>query len=143
MTTLVCGVCRTAVMSRSIVIIGYRSAFQYLFRCSLFHSCGIIGSTTAYYLTRHPKFGPNISVHVLEATAVAAGSVSLVYYIYRPFIESISAEPRAKLAASSQRTGMAVRQPLWLRSPSTYTMSSPRNMEEIRNGGTAASKPSR
>ena len=71
------------------------------------------------------------------------GSVSLVYYTYHPFIESISTEPRGKLAVSSQRTGMTVLQPLWLRSPSTYTMNCLRSTEEIRNGGTAASRPSK
>ncbi|KAK4183677.1 FAD dependent oxidoreductase [Podospora australis] len=36
---------------------------------------GIIGSTTAYFLTRHPKFNPALhSVILLEATAIAAGA---------------------------------------------------------------------
>ncbi len=34
---------------------------------------GIIGSTTAYYLTRHPKFGPDVTVHIIEACSIAAG----------------------------------------------------------------------
>ncbi|AEO62762.1 7e741879-14ed-4257-bb4a-a2e301aa96c7 [Thermothielavioides terrestris] len=36
---------------------------------------GIIGCTTAYYLTRHPKFNPALhSVTLLEATSIAAGA---------------------------------------------------------------------
>ncbi|KAK4178755.1 FAD dependent oxidoreductase-domain-containing protein [Triangularia setosa] len=36
---------------------------------------GIIGCTTAYFLTRHPKFNPNLhSITLLEATAIAAGA---------------------------------------------------------------------
>ncbi|KAL2260926.1 hypothetical protein VTK26DRAFT_4947 [Humicola hyalothermophila] len=36
---------------------------------------GIIGCTTAYYLTRHPKFNPALhTVTLLEATAIAAGA---------------------------------------------------------------------
>lgn len=36
---------------------------------------GIIGSTTAYYLTRHPKFNPVLHrITLLEATAIAAGA---------------------------------------------------------------------
>lgn len=44
--------------SRSIVIVGG----------------GIIGATTAYYLTRHPRFGPDVSVHIVEACHIAAGA---------------------------------------------------------------------
>jgi hypothetical protein len=103
------------------------------------HSGGIIGSTTAYYLTRHPKFGPNTVVHVLEATAVAAGSVPSNASPSGSLILSISLEPQAKLAASSQRTGMPVLQPLWPHFPSTSTMSCPKSMVGTRNGGIAAS----
>jgi glycine/D-amino acid oxidase-like deaminating enzyme len=36
---------------------------------------GIIGSTTAYYLTRHPKYDPNLhSIHLIEGTKIAAGA---------------------------------------------------------------------
>ncbi|KAJ4388756.1 hypothetical protein N0V93_006216 [Gnomoniopsis smithogilvyi] len=36
---------------------------------------GVIGSTTAYYLTRHPKFNPSLhSITLLEATSIAAGA---------------------------------------------------------------------
>ncbi|KAL2136908.1 hypothetical protein VTI74DRAFT_69 [Chaetomium olivicolor] len=36
---------------------------------------GIIGCTTAYYLTRHPKFNPTLhTVTLLEATSIAAGA---------------------------------------------------------------------
>ena len=36
---------------------------------------GIIGCTTAYYLTRHPKFDPSLHrITLLEATAIAAGA---------------------------------------------------------------------
>ncbi|KAK3299416.1 FAD dependent oxidoreductase [Chaetomium fimeti] len=36
---------------------------------------GIIGCTTAYYLTRHPKFNPALhTVTLLEATAIASGA---------------------------------------------------------------------
>ncbi|KAL2015823.1 hypothetical protein VTK56DRAFT_4713 [Thermocarpiscus australiensis] len=36
---------------------------------------GIIGCTTAYYLTRHPKFNPALhTITLLEATAIAAGA---------------------------------------------------------------------
>ncbi|RMD43450.1 hypothetical protein DV735_g1676, partial [Chaetothyriales sp. CBS 134920] len=36
---------------------------------------GIIGSTTAYFLTRHPKYDPSRhSIHLLEATAIASGA---------------------------------------------------------------------
>src|SRR5258708_17201854 len=60
--------------------LGIAHRFQYPYRFSLLHRAGVIGSTTAYYLTHHPKFGPNIAVHVLEATAVAAWSVPLRPY---------------------------------------------------------------
>jgi len=56
-------------------IIGHRPAFLV---STPFHRCGIIESMAAYYLIRYPKFDPNITVHVLEVTAVAARSVSLV-----------------------------------------------------------------
>ncbi|KZT60437.1 FAD dependent oxidoreductase [Calocera cornea HHB12733] len=46
-------------MSRSIVIIGG----------------GVIGSSTAYYLTRHPAFNSaEIAIHIVEASFIAAGS---------------------------------------------------------------------
>ncbi|EJU05388.1 FAD dependent oxidoreductase [Dacryopinax primogenitus] len=46
-------------MSRSIVIIGG----------------GIIGTSTAYYLTRHPAYNPaNVAIHIVEASHIAAGS---------------------------------------------------------------------
>lgn len=36
---------------------------------------GIIGCTTAYYLTRHPKFNPALhTITLLEATSIAAGA---------------------------------------------------------------------
>ena len=36
---------------------------------------GIIGSTTAYFLTRHPKYDPSKhSIHLIEATAIASGA---------------------------------------------------------------------
>lgn len=36
---------------------------------------GIIGSSTAYFLTRHPKFNPSIhKITLLEATAIASGA---------------------------------------------------------------------
>lgn len=36
---------------------------------------GIIGSTTAYYLTRHPSYNPDIhSIHLIEATGIASGA---------------------------------------------------------------------
>ncbi|KAJ4418486.1 hypothetical protein N0V82_005566 [Gnomoniopsis sp. IMI 355080] len=36
---------------------------------------GIIGVTTAYYLTRHPKFNPSLhTITLLEATSIAAGA---------------------------------------------------------------------
>ncbi|RMZ78486.1 hypothetical protein DV737_g3872, partial [Chaetothyriales sp. CBS 132003] len=36
---------------------------------------GIIGSTTAYFLTRHPKYEPSKhSIHLLEATGIASGA---------------------------------------------------------------------
>lgn len=36
---------------------------------------GIIGSTTAYFLTRHPKFNPSLhKITLLEATAIASGA---------------------------------------------------------------------
>ncbi|KAG9777757.1 hypothetical protein ABEF93_006379 [Exophiala dermatitidis] len=36
---------------------------------------GIIGSTTAYFLTRHPKYNPAIhSIHLIEATGIASGA---------------------------------------------------------------------
>lgn len=36
---------------------------------------GIIGSTTAYFLTRHPKYNPRLhSIYLLEATSIASGA---------------------------------------------------------------------
>ncbi|KAI7780444.1 hypothetical protein LA080_016063 [Diaporthe eres] len=36
---------------------------------------GVIGSTTAYFLTRHPKFDPSLhKITLLEATSIAAGA---------------------------------------------------------------------
>ncbi|KIX09373.1 uncharacterized protein Z518_00452 [Rhinocladiella mackenziei CBS 650.93] len=36
---------------------------------------GIIGSTTAYFLTRHPKYNPALhSIHLIEATSIASGA---------------------------------------------------------------------
>ncbi|KAG8863392.1 hypothetical protein FRC20_010800 [Serendipita sp. 405] len=33
-----------------------------------------MGTTTAYYLSRHPKFGPHIDIHIVEACEIAAGA---------------------------------------------------------------------
>ncbi|KIW97399.1 uncharacterized protein Z519_02791 [Cladophialophora bantiana CBS 173.52] len=36
---------------------------------------GIIGCTTAYFLTRHPKYNPDLhSIHLVEATGIASGA---------------------------------------------------------------------
>ncbi len=36
---------------------------------------GIIGSTTAYYLTRHPSYNPALhTIHLIEATGIASGA---------------------------------------------------------------------
>ncbi|CAL3966712.1 unnamed protein product, partial [Diplocarpon coronariae] len=36
---------------------------------------GIIGCTTAYFLTRHPSFNPSLhKIVILEATAIASGA---------------------------------------------------------------------
>jgi glycine/D-amino acid oxidase-like deaminating enzyme len=36
---------------------------------------GIIGCTTAYFITRHPKYNPDLhSIHLLEATGIASGA---------------------------------------------------------------------
>lgn len=36
---------------------------------------GIIGSTTAYFLTRHPEYNPAVhSIHLVEATSIASGA---------------------------------------------------------------------
>ncbi|KIW70842.1 hypothetical protein PV04_03079 [Phialophora macrospora] len=36
---------------------------------------GIVGCTTAYFLTRHPKYNPELhSIHLLEATGIASGA---------------------------------------------------------------------
>ncbi|KIX96757.1 uncharacterized protein Z520_07477 [Fonsecaea multimorphosa CBS 102226] len=36
---------------------------------------GIIGCSTAYFLTRHPKYNPDLhSIHLLEATGIASGA---------------------------------------------------------------------
>ncbi len=71
-----------AQQKRNIVIVGTsteRFSQQYQVQtssCSFTHpGGGIIGCTTAYYLTRHPQFNPTLhTVTLLEATAIASGA---------------------------------------------------------------------
>ncbi|KAI9762852.1 MAG: hypothetical protein M4579_000205 [Chaenotheca gracillima] len=65
---------------------------------------GIIGCTTAYYLTRHPSFNPSLhSVTLLEATKIAGGSSGkagglLALWAYPSNIVPLSYRLHAELA---------------------------------------------
>ena len=65
---------------------------------------GIIGSTTAYFLTRHPKFNPAVhSIHLLEATAIASGASGkagglLALWAYPSCLVPLSYKLHAQLA---------------------------------------------
>ena len=65
---------------------------------------GIIGSTTAYYLTRHPKYNPDIhSVHLIEGTKIAAGASGkagglLALWAYPSCLVPLSFKLHAELA---------------------------------------------
>ncbi|KAF3020968.1 hypothetical protein E8E14_008322 [Neopestalotiopsis sp. 37M] len=66
---------------------------------------GIIGSTTAYYLTRHPSFDPAIHrITILEATSIAAGASGkagglLGLWAYPQCLVHLSYRLHAELAA--------------------------------------------
>jgi glycine/D-amino acid oxidase-like deaminating enzyme len=65
---------------------------------------GIIGSTTAYYLTRHPKYNPDLhSIHLIEGTDIAAGASGkagglLALWAYPSCIVPLSFKLHAELA---------------------------------------------
>lgn len=62
---------------RNIVIVGELTASHQIGRrrLTLLQGGGIIGCTTAYFLTRHPAFNPALhKVTVLEAASIAAGA---------------------------------------------------------------------
>ena len=65
---------------------------------------GIIGCTTAYFLTRHPKYNPDLhSIHLLEATNIASGASGkagglLALWAYPQAIVPLSFELHAELA---------------------------------------------
>jgi glycine/D-amino acid oxidase-like deaminating enzyme len=71
---------------------------------------GIIGSTTAYYLTRHPKFDPTLhTITLLEATAIAAGASGkagglLALWAYPDCIVPLSYRLHAELAEKHEGT---------------------------------------
>ncbi|KAK4127393.1 FAD dependent oxidoreductase [Parathielavia appendiculata] len=66
---------------------------------------GIIGCTTAYYLTRHPKFNPALhTVTLLEATSIASGASGkagglLALWAYPTCLVSLSYRLHSQLAA--------------------------------------------
>ncbi|KAF6819794.1 FAD dependent oxidoreductase [Colletotrichum sojae] len=66
---------------------------------------GIIGSTTAYFLTRHPKYNPSLHrITILEATAIAAGASGkagglLALWAYPPCLVPLSYRLHRELAA--------------------------------------------
>lgn len=65
---------------------------------------GIIGCTTAYYLTRHPSYNPSLhSIHLLEASGIASGASGkagglLALWAYPPSIVPLSFQLHADLA---------------------------------------------
>jgi glycine/D-amino acid oxidase-like deaminating enzyme len=65
---------------------------------------GIIGCTTAYYLTRHPKYDPDRhTIHLLEATEVASGASGkagglLALWAYPQALVPLSFKLHAQLA---------------------------------------------
>lgn len=65
---------------------------------------GIIGSTTAYYLTHHPKYDPNLhSIHLIEGTKIAAGASGkagglLALWAYPSCLVPLSFKLHAELA---------------------------------------------
>lgn len=65
---------------------------------------GIIGCSTAYFLTRHPKYNPDLhSIHLLEATGIAAGASGkagglLALWAYPQAIVPLSFKLHAELA---------------------------------------------
>lgn len=71
---------------------------------------GIIGSTTAYFLTRHPKYNPTLhSIHLLEATSIAGGASGkagglLGLWAYPSCIVPLSFKLHAELAKEHNGT---------------------------------------
>ena len=65
---------------------------------------GIIGCSTAYFLTRHPKYNPKLhSIHLVEATALASGASGkagglLALWAYPQSIVPLSFKLHAELA---------------------------------------------
>ncbi|KIW16680.1 hypothetical protein PV08_03868 [Exophiala spinifera] len=65
---------------------------------------GIIGSTTAYFLTRHPKYDPKKhTVHLIEATSIASGASGkagglLALWAYPSCLVPLSFKLHAQLA---------------------------------------------
>ncbi|KAK5329958.1 hypothetical protein LTS13_004760 [Exophiala xenobiotica] len=65
---------------------------------------GIIGSTTAYFLTRHPKYNPEThSIHLIEATSIASGASGkagglLALWAYPSCLVPLSFKLHAELA---------------------------------------------
>ena len=71
---------------------------------------GIIGSTTAYYLTRHPKYNPDLhSIHLIEGTEIAAGASGkagglLALWAYPSCLVPLSFQLHAELAKEHDGT---------------------------------------
>jgi glycine/D-amino acid oxidase-like deaminating enzyme len=71
---------------------------------------GIIGSTTAYFLTRHPKYSPDLhSIRLIEGTNIAAGASGragglLALWAYPSCIVPLSFKLHAELAKEHDGT---------------------------------------
>ncbi|KAK4656928.1 hypothetical protein QC762_208450 [Podospora pseudocomata] len=115
---------------------------------------GIIGCTTAYFLTRHPKFNPNLhTITLLEATAIAAGAsgkaggllalwaypqslVPLSYRLHKALAEEHNGAERwgYRRVGCGSITATVTRDDLLARTKTNPTPSSPVKGEQNGNG---------
>ncbi|VBB75956.1 Putative protein oxidoreductase [Podospora comata] len=115
---------------------------------------GIIGCTTAYFLTRHPKFNPNLhTITLLEATAIAAGAsgkaggllalwaypqslVPLSYRLHKALAEEHNGAERwgYRRVGCGSITATVTRDDLLARTKTNLTPSSPVKGEQNGNG---------
>lgn len=69
---------------------------------------GIIGSSTAYYLTRHPKYTADVAIHVIEASGIAAGYIGLL--LIMTLSDQLLAGLQERRVAFSRVTGTEAQQ---------------------------------
>ncbi|KAG8159798.1 hypothetical protein KVR01_010435 [Diaporthe batatas] len=132
---------------------------------------GVIGSTTAYFLTRHPKFNPSLhKITLLEATSIASGAsgkaggllglwaypeclVPLSYRLHRELAEEHGGAERwgyrrlgcgsigAVVPTASKKAKAAVKEAAHAKLPATQPGMSALEVNGSANGAAAGPEP--